>query len=762
MAVCIFILLYINYEISYDKYHGDYKRIYRCSRIKTNSPDAKPLIFHQYNFAERVKGSIPDIESAARVEALPFYSKPIISYNNNTFYENGHISADPAFLQIFKYDAVYGNINTALNDPNSLVLTESLARKYFGNTNPVGKSVVFESPWEKLTKVITAVVKDVPANSHIQFRMLTPIVIRPGNEYNANYITYFKIRINSHIENITRKIYDLLTSESNSRYKNVKFMLQNVADIHLNPAPQYEIGTPGNSAGIYIFSTLAVIVLLLACINFMNITTAGSIRRTKEVGLRKVIGADKKDLIKQFIGESFMQSLISFILAVFAVAVSLPFFTKFADISVGIKELFSPFFIVELIGLVIITGWVAGAYPAFVLSRMNPAGIFKKDITNRKWNINITKIFVGLQFIITSVLIIGVIIILKQLDHVMNKDLGYNKEEIMVVNVKTGEDSKNELLKLKISNLPQIYSSCLTSFLPDNIARQSGFVAETGSGMSEMLMCTSGRIDKDFIKTYNVHLIQGNNISDLVVDTIAETKDQYILNETAVKTFNIQQPVGKLFGLGIKYKGVIVGVVKDFYFASQHELIKPLILHYFSDPVGYWSIKINTKDIKSAISLIENKFKEVYSDKPFDYFFFDEQFNNLYKVDIKFADIVGLFAGLSIFIACMGLFGQVLYSVELRKKEIGIRKTLGADIKNILFIISKDFINIIIISNVLAIPLAYILSQKWLDGFAYKTENEWWIYLVAMAVSIILSIATISFRVYKAAISNPVEVIRYE
>jgi len=763
MAVCIMIMIYVQSELSYDKFHKDYDRIYRVEMTKIINGENDISITFKHNFGERILQNISGIEMFTRIEALSFYDKAALSYKNNMFYEKGHMSVEPSFFKMFGFKAVSGNLNTAMDDPNSLVITEKLARKYFGRENPIGKTISFETAKGKESRIITAVLEDVPGNTHIQFNMLTPLIVTKGNEGNSNYHTYFKIKDNIAADTIAKRISILITSD-NPKYKNSVFSLKNITDIHLNSASWKEIAASGNITGLYIFAALAVLVLLLACINFMNLTTSGSIKRTMEIGLRKVLGADKKALIKQFIGEAFLLSAISFLISLTIVLITLPWYKEFTGIDMSFGIFFTFTSRVLLLFLLIITSITAGAYPAFILSNYDPVNVFNKNIPVKKKGIkiNLRKSLIIFQFVITSALFVGVIIIVKQMNFVLNKDLGYSKEQILVLELNSNNEEQAELLKSELKKISSIKDLTLTSFLPDKIARQSGFVAETEQGMSEMIMANSGKIDPDFIKTYGIQIIQGANILPAGNQESNAFTDQYLLNETAVKTFGLKSPVGKRFGLGKVYKGIIAGIVKDFHFSNLHETIAPLVLHYQSNPAIYISIKLNTNDIINALAEIKNTFKDIYIEKPFEYYFFDDVYNKMYRADIKFLDIIKIFSGISGFIACIGLLGQVLLSAEIRKKEIGIRKVLGAEIKNVIAMLSKEYIYLIIIANIIAIPVSYYLMRLWLNDFAYKTDISWWIFLLAMAVSLVIAMLTISWQTYKAATANPVESIRYE
>ena len=759
MVVCILILLYVRFELSYDKFHKNYDRIYRVEKSSSNETEFNltcPAVL-----APVLKKNYPEVENVTRIlNPSWFQPKVLMQYKDKQFYEERYLNIEPNFFEIFDFEFIEGNSKDAFTNPNSIVLTEELAKKYFGNVDPLGKVIRVENNDLK----VAGVIKNVPVNSHMQFRFLTAIKFGPefGEETswnNWNYHTYIKLRENSSPNDFEKKIIDLPDRETDHKQM-VNLTIRPMKDIHLYSHSKDELGVNGSAESIYLFSSLALLVLIIACINFMNLSTARSSKRAVEVGLRKVIGANRFQIVKQFLGESIILSVISFILAMIIISISLPFFNKFAEVKIEPDDLLSLSLISSLFGLTIFTGLIAGSYPAFYLSSFQPISALKKFahfLGKRNTQLVFRKVLVVFQFVITSVLIIGVIIILHQLQFIRNKELGYSKEQILVIpsNDYRSLDSygvlKNELLQN-----PSIVIATLTSDLPNDIASRRDFFTEN---LNRNLICSSLTIDKDFFSTYNIKLIAGRTVKERAID---DNTEQFIINETAAKEMNLSSPVGTKMGRGEEIQGEIVGVTKDFHFKPLYEKIGPLVMHLNGNPPKYLSLKLKTEKLNAVMDFIKKKFYSVFQDRPFDYFFFDESFDKMYRKEEKFASIIEVFSVLSIFVGCLGLFGLVSFAAESRTKEVGIRKVLGAEMKNIFYLLTKEFAALILIANIVAIPIAYYTLSKWLDDFAYKTEMTWWIFILSVVISCVLAAVTVSYQVIKAATANPVEALRYE
>ena len=598
----------------------------------------------------------------------------------------------------------------------------------------------------------------------MQFRFLKALKFNPqfGEETswnNWNYNTYIKLSENSLPVDFAKKIFDLPERYSQNNSK-TNLALRPMKDIHLYSHAKWELGTNGSAESIYIFSSLALLVLIIACINFMNLSTARSSKRAVEVGLRKVIGANRFQIVKQFLSESIILSIISFILAMIIISISLPFFNKLAEVNVKLGDLFSWSLIPGLFVLMIFTGLFAGSYPAFYLSSFQPINALKKSahfFGKRNTPLVFRKILVVFQFVITSALIIGMIVILNQLQYIRNKELGYSKEQILVLPSSDYRSLNNyKVLKNELLQNPLIVSATLTSDLPSDISSRRNFFTEN---LSSNMILTSLTIDKDFFSTYNIKLIAGRTVKDRAGD---DKTEQFIINETAAKEMNLSSPVGTKMGRDTEIQGEIVGVTKDFHFKPLHEKIGPIVMHLNGNTPKYLSLKLKTEKLNEVMNFIKKKFYSVFQDRPLDYFFFDESFDKMYRKEEKFASIIEVFSILSIFVGCLGLLGLVSFAVESRTKEIGIRKVLGAEMKNIFYLLTKEFAVLILIANIIAIPISYYVLSKWLDDFAYKTEMTWWIFFLSVVISCVLATVTVSYQVIKAATTNPVESLRYE
>jgi putative ABC transport system permease protein len=763
MVVCIMIFFFVQYELSYDKFHKNYERIYRFEyNNKMFTGDSHTGLLCPAVLALALKKDYPEVEVVTRIlDPSWFQPKVLMKYGGKQFYEESYLCVEPSFFEMFNFDFVKGNSKNALTNPNSIVLNEELAKKYFGNIDPVGKVLTVDG--KDLS--VTGVIKNVPQNSHMQFRFLTAVKFdsRFGEETswnnNWNYHTYIRLKENISPENLRKEIFGL-PGRNSERNKTINLELRPMKDIHLYAHSKNELATNGNAENIYIFSSLAFLVLIIACINFMNLSTARSSKRAAEVGLRKVIGANRSQIIRQFLSESIILSVISFFLAIIIISISLPFFNKYAEIKIEYGDLFRWSILLGLLVIIIFTGLIAGSYPAFYLSSFQPITALKKSahfLGKRNTPLVFRKVLVVFQFVITSVLIIGMLIILKQLQYIKNKELGYSKEQILVLPSNDYKSLNNyKVLKNEFLQNPSVISATLTSDVPSDISSRRNFFAEN---LSQNLICGSVTIDKDFFSTFNIKFIDGRTVTERSSN---DETEQFIINETAAKELNLSLPVGTKMGRGSEIQGEIVGVVKDFHFKSLHEKIGPLVMHLNGNPPKYLSLKLKTENLDAVMNFIKKKFYSVFQDRPFDYYFFDDAFDKMYRKEERFASIIEVFSLLSIFVSCLGLFGLISFAVESRTKEIGIRKVLGAEIKNIFHLLTKEFAILVFTANIIAIPIAYYVLDKWLNAFAYRTKMNWWLFILSVSISCLLAIVTVGYQVIKATIANPIEALRYE
>lgn len=759
MVVCVLVILYVQMELSYDKFNKDYDKIYRV-KINFADPFWKGIyedggILTPAMLKDYITQNCPEAIEATRVGTKSF-NKKIIKHKDFLEYENNYLSVDPSFFDVFDFKFINGSKYGALKDINSMVVTEKFAKKYFGSENPVNKTI---NAGEK-DYIITAVLKDCPANSHLKFDYLLPIVVSPGEKTSwsaLNYATYVKLKDPQMAAELIAKISGLPKTYGTDDLKNDKLYLQPLKDIHLYSHTDDEFEAGGSVNTVYGLITLALLVLTLACINFMNLSTAKSYSRSVEIGLRKVIGAERKHLIKQFMLESVFLSFISLLTAVIIINLIIPLFNQLVGAEISFELLGNISVIIIIILFTLVIGIFAGSYPAFYLSSFRPITIMRKNIHYSGGGVSFRKAMIVFQFVVCSSLILGTIIITKQIFFLNNKELGYKKEQIMILPVDRKLRNEYNTFKGELLNYPVVKSASLSTFLPNDIQMNVDLFWDNPNKILKYYCLSS---DSNFFRVYDVKLVKGEVLSQAKP---GGTEGKLLLNETAARYMNLENPIGTKMGQGKEFFGEVTGVVKDFHFKSLHENIAPLLISIGDDNISkYLSIRIETKEMANAINTIKTKFNEMFPNRPFNYSFFDEQFDKMYKKENQFAGVISSFSFLSIFVACLGLLGMVTFTIEKRKKEIGIRKVLGAEAKNIVSLISKEFILLIVVANIIAIPIAYYTMNKWLADFAYKTEMNWWIFILSISVGVVISVITIGFQTIKAAISNPVDSLKNE
>ena len=759
MACVLLIFLYIQDERSYDQYHAKKDRIYR---LVTSVAQAG------YEGVAKVPGAwgpavledLPGIEAMTR---LRFSSTVLVNRGDLRFYEGGGFYADPALFDVFSFAMQQGDPATALDDPNGIVLTESLAQKYFPDENPLGQALTFNN---QLERTVTGVLADVPANSHFTFTYLLPIAAEPDSlQYdwvrNQHY-TYLLLDANTSPEAVLAQVPAVLArrtgEEAAARYTP---RLQALTDIHLGSNLWREMAVNGNRDTLYGFALVAFCILLIACINFMNLATARSARRAREVGVRKASGARRSALMQQFLGESILMSSIAVVLAVALVSLSLPAFNQITGKTLALGVLAEGGMLLGLVGLTLLVGLLAGSYPAFVLSAFRPVSVLKGDVAGTGRG-RLRKTLVVVQFAISIILIVAVGVIDNQLRFIQSKDLGFNKEQIVIVpirdNAMTGSIAafKQELL-----SQPGVVSAAASGNLPGG--GDWGFpLYPEGIPDDQRPPARILAVDHDFIDTYQMEVVAGRNFSDQGADA----QGAFLLNEEAARQIGWADPIGKTMGLppSISPEALtVVGVVKDFHFRSLHETIGPLV--FFKPPPSWFSlfsIRISPDNIETTLARIEDVWDRFDPAHPLTHSFLDQGFQALYQSETLVQTLLNYAMALAIFIACLGLFGLAAFTAEQRTKEIGIRKVLGASASRIVLLLSKDFARLVALAFIVAAPLAYFAATYLLQDFAYQTTISGWIFFAAGLAALGIALLTVGYQAVKAALSDPVKALRYE
>src|SRR5579871_5169507 len=780
LAVCLLIVLYVVDELSYDKYTENANRIYRVDSdiffnnkqfTSVNSP--APL-------APTLLKDFPQVEQVVR---LRNYGDILIKKDNQNIQNHNAVFADSTFFQVFKLPVISGNPLTALNEPNSIVIDETNAKKYFNSTDVVGKSLYVDN---SVSCKITAVIKDIPRQSHFHFSFIRPmhdtyhggqddwlsnsclsyILVKPGVS-----IKTLQRGIDAAINNYLGKQLEqvLHTSLKDAEKGGNHFIYPAIAltDIHLHSNKSYEVETNGNVAYVYIFSVIAVFILLIACVNFMNLSTARSANRAKEVGIRKVAGSLRSNLVIQFLTESVLLSFLSLVLALLISALLLPLFNQLAGKQMSVWTFFSSWMMPVLVGLVIIVGCIAGSYPAFYLSSFQPVQVLKGTIAKGFKSSWLRSSLVVFQFFISITLIIGTIVIYNQLHYIQSKEIGYNRDQVLVINNTYVLDKKIKPFREEMLKISGVQNAAVAGSLPTETSYdQNGWFKDATLDAKQVTILTDFYADQNYIPTLGMKMAAGRNFSlDFPSDSTA-----VIINETAAKLLGFKDPMRETLyrpngyaanGNFIAKPFHIIGVVKDFNFSSMHDKVGPMVIE-LGENYGRIAMRINTKNIPSLINQVENKWSSMAAGQPFSYTFLDTDFNKTYDAEQRTGKLFVTFAVFAIFIACLGLFGLVTYAAEQRTKEIGIRKVLGANIGVIVTMISKDFVKLVLIAFVISFPVAWWAMNKWLQSFAYRIDISWWVFALAGALTIIIALITVSFQAIKAAVSNPVKSLRTE
>lgn len=773
ISISILIVLFVYNDMTYDTFHKDSERIYRISTRVDAQGSTFEIAGVMAPLTPLLNENYPKIESAVRMT----HSKhPDISYNNNTFEEQVYfVSQD--FFDVFTVDFIYGQAEGSLDKPFSLIITEETSKKIFKDENPVGKIVKWN---DEYNYTIKAVIKKFPENSHIKFdglasfQTLYKLPHEGGPPIDAwiglNYHAYIKITEDYTPQELEEEFKEILDKYFYSnpivqQYElKGELFLQPLERIHLYSKIDGEFEPGGDITNIMIFSAIAIFILIIACINFMNLSTARSTKRMKEVGMRKVLGAIKPQLRWQFLIESIFLSLISLILAVTLAEILLPEFNTIISKDLKIDYINNWQLSLGFLGLAILVGFIAGSYPAFYLSSFRPVEVLKGKLKSGVKGSYFRSALVVIQFVISIILISCTGVIYKQLNFVKNKDMGFNRDQVVVVRLRGDNFSDNpELLKNELASIPEIKKMALSAVLPGR-GRMETFFKFEGHEQEKGKIYPFFDVDEDFIDILEFEIITGRGFSnDNALD-----KQGMIINQAMVKERNWNDPIGQeiMFtdapnGELIDKKYRVIGVINDFHYESLHSGIRPLGIR-LGDHFSYLLIKLGADNIQNTIKKIEDKYYEIEKAEPFSSFFLNETFNNAYKAERRLAKIFFYFTFIAIFIACLGLFGLASYTTEQRTKEIGIRKILGSSVKEIVGLLTKNFLKLVLISAVIAIPVAWYLMHKWLENFTYHIDLSWWIFAIASLIAVFIALITVITQAALAANENPVNSIKYE
>lgn len=771
IAACLVISFFVRHELTYDNYHQDADRVFRVA-IDINSGETN-RVFAQTcaPLAPALERDFPQVEAAARL--WRWDNQLVKNGEDVAFYENDYYLADPNIFDVLTIPLLKGDPKTALNRPSTLVIAEEPARKYFGDADPMGKMLLINNAEFE----VTGVIQDNNANSHLNFNLMTSIATVENeswvpstleNWHSTMFFTYIKVHeyvdiaaFGEDVKTVADAYVGEIIKEWGVTYS---FFLQPIQSIHLHSNLSYEAEAPGSAVNVYIFSVVALLILLIASLNYVNLTTAQSSNRAKEVGVRKAVGAAKAKIFNQFVLESLLLTAIALLFALVLVVLVNPLFESLSGQKYPLTELISPQFMGILLISTIVLGLAAAMYPALFLSSFRPVTVLKGALSTGTKGAALRKVLVVGQFTISLVLIVGTIVVYRQLEYMKDQSLGFDKEQVLVLPLRGGLSigDRYEQVKDEFSNHSSIIGATATSDVPGkrvyNFATSlHGEEDDKGQSMYYMF------VDPDFLKTYGIEMQAGRTFNK---DMQTDIENGFMINEKAVEAFgwaSAEEAIGKKMNAGFgREGGEIIGVYKDFHYKSLQTQIEPLVMAIVPWRFNYISLKINTSELPATMAFVESKWNELFPGSPYEYSFLDEEFDRQYAADERIGRTFLVFTGIAIFIACMGLFGLATFIAQQRTKEIGIRKVLGASVSSIVGMLSGDIVKLVVVSTLIATPLAYLAVRKWLENFAFHIEIGWITFAIAGLTILTIALLTVSSQAIRTALINPVRSLKSE
>lgn len=778
LAACIIILLFIADELSYDRYHEKADRIYR---ITTEGVFGNREFAGTYSAAPLAKAMLDDYAEVQHATRMMARNNRLVGFEDKLFIENRFFYADSSVFDVFTIPLVSGDPKAALNKPNTIVITETMAQKYFENEDPIGKTIKVDDSGQHY--MVTGVCRDIPLNSHFRFDFMASLITtewsRNPSWFSQNAQTYIVLREDTDAKAFQEKLPEFIVRHIGPQLpgfvgvtleqfaesgQNYGFYLQPMLDIHLHSKLDGEFEDNGDITSVYLFSIIAIFILLIACVNFMNLTTAKSATRAKEVGVRKVLGSNRRYLMRQFLGESFIYVALAMITALIIAEIALPFFNQITDKQLTLNLFNNWYFLPVLLVFALLTALLAGSYPAFYLSGFQPLQVIKGQTLRQNGKSNLRTLLVVFQFSVTIILLIATITVYQQLRFIQDKNLGFDKEHLLVIHRAYSLGSQKVVFKNEILQYPDILSASYSINLPGEDFGTNSHGIE-GRPNEEMFLIAMMYADYDFTQTLGIEMSYGRFYDrDYATDTAA-----VVINEAAAWALGITEPyTEKLIRQALQPNQHqafrVIGVMKDFHFESLHLDIRPLAIYL--QPENAWfnrlAVKVRGENMAGTIGFIEEKWDEIAPDMPFEFTFMDRTFEKLYKDDRRTRIIYSIFSLLAIFVASLGLFGLAAFTTENRTKEIGIRKIHGASVSSIVIMLSKEFTRWVLMANIIAWPLAYLLADNWLNNFAYRISIPWWSFVMAGLLALLIALITVSFIAFRAANANPVEALKYE
>ncbi len=765
IATFMIIFVYVLYERDFDRFHEDYKRVYRLSMKRSyGNDDFQPVAFSSVKMTPYIREYHPQVDHICRMSRL----RPMaVKYKEKKFYIEQVTHAEPEIFKVFSLNLLRGNPEECLKNRGSAVINTSIAKKLFGDEDPMGKNIEVDT----LMCIVTGIYEDLPSNSHLQYNILLNYDDWEGGPFpdtwGAFCNTYMKVVKDCDIVNLDTSLRHVvarqmaLTEESDdfSRSFIANHHLVPLEDIHFSHQWEHEIHEPGNTMIITVFSIIGILILVIACINYMNLATAYYLKRSREVGIRKTFGALRSNLIWQFLTESLLLAFLAHIIAMFLVEFSLPYFNTYLGLDIGISYS-DPRIILAIIAIIILAGFLSGSYPALFLSSFSPAGIFRKTSSRGSGRIGIRRVLVVFQFTVSIILLISTIIIFLQLHYMNNKPLGFDKHQKLVMRFTpmAVNPDNYKIIKKQIVDLQGINGTAFSSTVPGqwNYRWRTWLPGEE----EKIYVVNYYQTDHDFLTLMGIQILAGENWDPGAIANQGDAK--LLINEEAVKSFGWETPenaIGKHIWANNR---TVIGVFKNIHFSGLQNPIEPMGIFLMNEDYKYMIVDVNEDGLSETISRLQDKYEELFPNDPFLYFFLDQDFEKQYKSEKRLGFIFNIFTLLTLFIACLGLLGLASFIAASRTREIGIRKVNGAEVKDIILLLSRDFIRWVVIANIIAWPIAYVIMSNWLDTFAYHIQFPWWAFLLAGFFTLSLALTTSIYQSVKAARSNPVDAIRYE
>ena len=772
LACFLLIVLYVQDERRFDRFHEKSDQIYRVVETRATPEGGElNLSYTMGPLAATLVRDFPEVNNGVHMLGRYGVGRRTMEYGPNRFYEEDYLFTDPAFFEIFDFELLRGNAETALAEPHTVVLTETGARKYFGEEDPVDKILGLEQYGDLR---VTGILRDPSPQSHLQFSMLISLnTIRALERWHewmltwesSGFLTYLTLAEGASPEAVEAKLLPLLRDYRDEDQLTRTPSLQPLADIHFASGhiEAERNHAEGDIAYLYIFSAIALFILLIACINYMNMGTARSMRRAREVGMRKVVGAHRAQLIRQFLTESILTAAVALILALGLVWLMIPAFNSLAGKTLAFGLVLEGPFLLGLIVLVLLVGAVAGSYPALYLSTFRPAQVLMGSGEVGRGAAHLRRTLVVTQFALSIIMIVATVAIYQQLNYVQTKRLGFNKDQLVVIDINSGDARRDwRSIKQAMAQVPSVRAVSSSSRVPGdwkNVVRIE--VVPEGAADTDRISMNFLGVDEDFLGTFEVGLVQGRNFSQDFADSSA-----VLINETAARILGIEEPAGQTIRIpDAPFEGQVVGIVSDFHYRSLHEQIGPMVLGFWSNPIqaiDYFTARVDGQDLAGTVRQLRAIGERFDPAHPFEYNFLDQRLNDFYETEQQVGTLFGIAALLAVLIACLGLFGLASFTAEQRTKEIGVRKVLGASVGGLVLLLSKDFIKLVGIAFVVAAPVAYIAMDRWLNDFAYRIDLSWSIFVVAGLIALLVALSTVGYQAVRAAVANPVKSLRYE